>query len=116
MGVATVPHLPYHHHSTTDRCDITLFPIRSLEEFVHRLYQHVGRGQKESLGGSSRRLDGRWNAQKKRMYAGQMVFGDDNCRMVYPIIEGIENQQMVNGGYLGARWFNVDKESGKRKS
>ena len=36
MGVATVPHLPYHHHSTTDRCDITPFPIRSLEEFVHQ--------------------------------------------------------------------------------
>ena len=53
--------------------------------------------------------DGRWNAQKKRMHACQMVFGHDNCRMVY-IIEVIDNQQMANGGYLSARWFNVDKE------
>jgi hypothetical protein len=31
--------------------------------------------------------DGRWNAQKKRMYQGQYVFGYENCQMIY-VIEG----------------------------
>jgi ERCC4-type nuclease len=53
--------------------------------------------------------DGRWNNQKRRMYVGQHVFGYDNCRMIY-IIEGNENAQTVTGGYVGARWFNVDKD------
>jgi len=53
--------------------------------------------------------DGRWTSQKQRMYKAQNVFGYVNCRMVY-IIEGNENKQTVNGGYVGARWYNVDKE------
>jgi ERCC4-type nuclease len=53
--------------------------------------------------------DGRWNAQKQRMYHGQYVFGYNNCRMVY-IIEGNLNAQTVSGGYVGTRWFEVDKE------
>ena len=53
--------------------------------------------------------DGRWTSQKQRMYKAQYVFGYENCRMVY-IIEGNENKQTVNGGYVGARWYNVDKE------
>ena len=51
--------------------------------------------------------DGRWKDQKRRMYHAQYVFGYDNCHMVY-IIEGNENAQTVSGGYVGARWFNVD--------
>lgn len=53
--------------------------------------------------------DGRWNSQKRRMYQGQYVFGHSNCRMVY-IIEGNQNAQTVSGGYVGARWYDVDKE------
>lgn len=52
--------------------------------------------------------DGRWEKQKERMYQGQYVFGYENCRMVY-IIEGNEDKQAVSGGYIGARWFEVDK-------
>ena len=54
-------------------------------------------------------FDGRWKNQKRRMYHAQYVFGYNNSRMVY-IIEGNENAQTVSGGYVGARWFNVDKE------
>jgi ERCC4-type nuclease len=53
--------------------------------------------------------DGRWTNQKRRMYVGHYIFGYDNCRMVY-IIEGNENAQTVSGDYVGARWFNVNKE------
>ena len=53
--------------------------------------------------------DGRWKRQKRRMYHGQYVFGYDNCRMVF-IIEGNENKQLVSGGYIAARHFDVDKE------
>jgi ERCC4-type nuclease len=53
--------------------------------------------------------DGRWNSQKRRMYQGQYVFGYENCRMVY-IIEGNQNAQTVSGGYVGARWYDVNKE------
>ena len=54
--------------------------------------------------------NGRWTNQKRRMYVGQYVFGYDNCKMVY-IIEGNENAQTVSGGYVGARHFNVDKDT-----
>jgi ERCC4-type nuclease len=53
--------------------------------------------------------DGRWSSQKRRMYQGQYVFGYENCRMVY-IIEGNQNAQTVSGGYVGARWYDVNKE------
>jgi ERCC4-type nuclease len=53
--------------------------------------------------------DGRWNSQKRRMYQGQYVFGYENCRMVY-IIEGNRNAQAVSGGYVGARWYDVNME------
>lgn len=53
--------------------------------------------------------DGRWQRQKHRMYVGQHVFGYGNSRMVY-IIEGNENKQTVSGGFVGARWFEVNKE------
>ena len=54
--------------------------------------------------------DGRWRNQKNRMYAGQYVFGYDKCRMVY-IIEGNENKHTVSGGYIGAHWFGVSKDT-----
>lgn len=53
--------------------------------------------------------DGRWKAQKRRMYVGQYVFGYENCRMVF-IIEGKDQKQAVTGGYIGHRMFNVNME------
>ena len=51
----------------------------------------------------------RWQNQKQRMYAGQYVFGYDNCRIAY-IIEGKEEKQQITGGYIGSRRYNVTRE------
>jgi ERCC4-type nuclease len=53
--------------------------------------------------------DGRWKKQKQRMYHGQYVFGYDNSRIAF-IIEGKQETQLVTGGYIGHRKFNVDQQ------
>jgi hypothetical protein len=53
--------------------------------------------------------DGRWKKQKQRMYHGQFVFGYNNSRIAF-IIEGKQETQLVTGGYIGHRMFNVDQQ------
>jgi hypothetical protein len=53
--------------------------------------------------------DGRWQRQKRRMYAAQHVFGYNDCKMVY-IIEGNIDKETVSGKYIGVRWHNVSVE------
>jgi ERCC4-type nuclease len=58
--------------------------------------------------------DGRWNAQKKRMYQGQYVFGYENCRMMY-VIEGNLNKQEVTGGYVGSFNYRLHRQDIERE-
>ena len=58
--------------------------------------------------------DGRWNAQKKRMYQGQYVFGYENCRMIY-MIEGNLKRQQVTGGYVGSFDYGLHTQDIERE-
>lgn len=104
-------------HKFCDKLDLMKIPFfvapLSIGDYCFFTTDHllcpilVERKSIQDLAGSIH--DGRWQRQKKRMYAGQYIFGYENSRMVY-VIEGNQQKETVSGGYIGARHFQVDQD------